>query len=99
MWLAAIGLTGPFGAFLGFFAAMFLGDLLDKALIKLDIGIDKWKEAMKDPKWRDAAKKAYDKASARVYTEEEKDAIRKEYLDALGEYATFGHGMPDDEHS
>lgn len=68
--------------------------MLDKGIIQLDIQIDKLKEALKDPQWRDAAEKAYKKASAKVYTEEEKDAIRKQYLDALSKYATYGNGVP-----
>lgn len=99
MGLAALGLTGPLGALVAFFASWFLGTLLDEGLIVLDIQIDKWKEAMKDPKWRDAALKAYNKASSKVLTEKEKDEVRQQYIDALGDYAAFGNGMPDDQHS
>lgn len=96
---AALGLSG-FGAWIfGLVAANVLGVMLDRGIIVMDIGIDKLKEALKDPQWRAAAEKAYKKASARVYTEEEKNAIRKQYIDALSKYATYGNGLPDDKHS
>ncbi len=95
MGIASLGLGGPIGAFVAFLAEKFLGVLLDRGLIKLDISMDGWAEARKDPKWKDAAEKAFNRATARVYTEEEKDAIRKEYLAALSNYATFGNGLSD----
>lgn len=93
MGIASLGLGGPIGAFAAFLAEKFLTVLLDRGLIILDISMDGWSEARKDPKWRDAAEKAYKKASSRVYTEEEKNAIRKEYMAALSNYATFGNGL------
>lgn len=70
--------------------------MADRGIILIDISIDKWGEAIKDEKWREASVKAYRNASAKVYTEVEKDAIRKEYLDALSAYATFGNNkLPD----
>ena len=76
--------------------------MLEKGVIVLDITIDKLKEAMKEKEWREAAEKAYAHASEKVFTEEEKDAIRKEYLKALSDYATFSNGsnsLPDDQHT
>lgn len=88
-----MNVTGPFGALIAFIARRFLGSLLDKGIILVDISLDKIDQAKKDPKWRDAAEKAYKNASNGVKTEEEKDAIRKEYLAALEKYATFGNGI------
>jgi hypothetical protein len=95
LWLASASITGPFGAFVALIAAHFLGDLLDKGIINLDITIDKLKDALKDAQWREAALKAHDHATAKALTEEEKIAIRKEYKDALAKYATYGNGVPD----
>lgn len=89
LWLAAAGVTGLPATILAFIAVAILGNMLDKGIILLDIQIDKIREAMKDPRWRDKATKLYGKALARVYTEKEKDEIRKAYLDALGDYATI----------
>lgn len=97
--MAAFGLSGIPATIFAFVASRILGEMLDRGIIVLDIQIDKIKEALKDPQWREAAQKAYEKASARVYTEEEKNAIRKEYLDALAKYATYGNGLPNNQHS
>ena len=98
LWLTSMGVSGFFGGFLSFIAVRVLGSMIDKGLIVVDIKIDKLKEALKDPEWRDAAKKAYDLASARVYTEAEKDEIRKQYQKALAAYATYGDGLQDGKH-
>lgn len=86
LWLATMGVPTPVGYVVGLIAAHFLGDLVDKGLIKIDITIDKLREALKDPEWRDAALKAYNHAQAKVYTEAEKNEIRKEYHKALDRY-------------
>lgn len=99
LWLTSIGLTGFWAAPVAWIASMILGSLLDKAIIEIDLSIDSLKQAIKEPQWKDEAKKAYDHAMARVYTEKEKNAIRQEYLDALSHFATFGNGMPDNEHT
>lgn len=96
---ASLGLTGPLGALFSIFSKYILGELLDRGLVVIDIKIDKLQEALKDSQWRDAALKAYEKATAKVYTEGEKDAIRKEYLDALSAYATYGNGMLDNKNT
>lgn len=41
-------------------------------------------------KFKELAQKAHDKAVARVYTEEEKNEIRKQYLDSIRDFARFG---------
>lgn len=89
LWLAAIGITGFPAKILSSIATTILGSMMDKVIETIDIKTDKLKQAMKDPVWRDRATALYNKASAKVYTEEEKDAIRKEYLKALGDYASL----------
>ncbi len=93
--VAKWGLGAFFGPIAAFFVAIVLGAGVDLAILAIDISIDRLKEAMKEEKWKDAAAKAYANASKKVYTEEEKNAIRKEYLDALGDYAGFGDGVPN----
>lgn len=97
--VAAFGLSGIPATLFAFVATRILGVMLDRGIIVLDIQIDRIKEALKDPQWRAAAEKAYMNATARVYTEEEKIAIRKQYLDALAKYATYGNGLPDNKNS
>lgn len=94
--LASMGIPGGFlGAIVGKFSAWVLGEFLDRGIVVVDIQIDKLKEALKDKQWQAAALKAYETASARVYTEAEKNAIREQYKKALAAYATFGNGVRD----
>ena len=94
--VAAVGVTGPFGALLAFVLSVFIKKGMDQGLVLIDIQIDKIKEVIKENEWINAAEKAYRKASSqKKLTEEEKDAIRKEYLAALERYATYGNGMRD----
>lgn len=99
LWLTAMGVPPFLSGIIGFFARRFLGDMLDRGLILIDIQIDRLREALKDPQWRAAAEKAYNLAQARVYTEEEKDAIRKQYQKALADYATYRNGLPDNQNT
>lgn len=85
--IASMNISGPFAALIAYLAKTILGELLDRGIIELDIQIDKLKEGLKSDQWKDAIEKAYAKASSKVYTEEEKNAIRQEYLDAIRKYA------------
>lgn len=99
-WLLTLGAaTGPVGFIATWFLTTILGDIADKAIIKIDLTLDQLKEAMRDDRWKDEALKYYDEASAKVYTEEEKNAIRKKYMDALAGYASFGNGVPVNQNS
>lgn len=95
LWLTSIGLTGPVGAIVGFIATKILESVLDKGILKIDLTIDSIKVAMQEEQYKKLAEAAYGKATARVYTEVEKDAIRKQYLDALRDFARFGNGLSD----
>lgn len=65
--------------------------MMDRGIVVLDIKIDKLKQALKDPQWKSAALKAYQAASKGILTEDEKNAVRKQYEKALADYATFGN--------
>lgn len=97
--MASMGAKGVFALIIGKVAEYFLGELADRGIIKIEISHDKLIEALKEPQWRDAALKAYRRASAQVYTDSEKDSIRKEYMAALSKYATFGNSavVPDNQ--
>jgi hypothetical protein len=89
VWLTSKGLTGFWGKILGAIAAYFIGEMVDAKILLIDLTVDRIKQALKDINWRDAALKAYNKASAKVYTEEEKESIRAEYLKILDSYIAF----------
>jgi hypothetical protein len=98
-WLVLIGVTGFWAGPLAWVAAYFLGDLADRGLVKLDLKIDDLKEAMRSEKWKKDAVEYYHTAGARLYTEEEKNEIRKKYSDALADYVGFGDGLSDNKNS
>lgn len=85
-----MGIVGPLASIIEFFGAWFIGDLADRGILLVDLTLDSIKIAMSEKQWKDAAKKAYDKATAKVYTEDEKQKIREQYLDALRGFARVG---------
>lgn len=89
-WIGKFVLSGPLGFVISFFGEKFLGLLVERAIIQIDIGINGIKEAMSLEEYRQFAKETYERASAKVYTEEEKKVIRQQYLDALSRFAAFG---------
>lgn len=90
LWLASVGLTGGWAAFVSPILCWILGDLLDKGIYVIDLTLDSIKVGMQEKEFKEAAEAAYNRASARVYTEAEKVAIRQQYLDALAAFAKFG---------
>lgn len=89
-WVSRFVLSGPLGFVIMFFGEKFLGLLVERAIIQIDIGINGIKEAMSLEEYRAFAKEAYERTTAKVYTEEEKQVIRKQYLDALSRFGAFG---------
>lgn len=89
VWLTSKGLTGFWGKIIGTLAAYFIGEMVDAGILLVDLTSDRLKQALKDVKWKDEALKAYNKASSKVYTEEEKESIREEYRKILDSYIAF----------
>lgn len=79
--------------FLEFFAIRYLGFLADKGILVIDLSKDSIEIALHRRDYREAAIKAYKKATAKVYTEEEKRAIRKQYLDTIRKFVSVGDGL------
>lgn len=63
---------------------------MDKGIFAIDITINAVQTGMQMEKFKALAKKAHNKATARVYSEEEKSAIRQQYLIAIRDFARFG---------
>lgn len=81
-----LGLAGFIGDFVGYFMSSFLGLGVKYGKLGLDLGLDQLEEAMLLPEFEKTAKAAYDKATKRLYTEDEKRAIRQEYLDIVDKF-------------
>jgi len=90
LWLASFGITGVWADFLAYPLSWFIGSLVDKGIYKIDITLNAIRTGDQMDKYKELAKKAHDKAVARVYTEEEKRAIRQQYLDTIRDFARFG---------
>lgn len=96
LWLTSLGITGWFAGPIGWIVSIILGSLLDKGILLIDLTISSIKVALQEDEFKELAKKAYDHASARVYTEKEKAAIREEYLAALRSFGSVGDGLRND---
>ncbi len=90
LWLASLGISGWLATPLSFIATWLLGSFLDQGILAIDLTIDSIRIALEKDEYRELAKAAYDHASARVYTEEEKVAIRQQYQDALRRFGSVG---------
>lgn len=90
--LAQYGLVGPVAAFVGTFVRGLIGLLFETSIFQIDLLLDAYREGQKIPEFERAAYEAYLKATSKLYTEEEKDAIRKQYLEILGKIVPVGNG-------
>lgn len=84
--LANFGIYGKLAHFLGFFVKGFMGLGLEIGVFKIDVTLDAIKEARSLKQFDKMALAAYEKTVARVYTEEEKIEIRKQYLDIISDF-------------
>lgn len=89
---AQFGIVGPAANLLGIFARGFLGLLMETGIFQIDLLLDAYREGQKIPEFEKEAKAAYEKATARVYSEEEKSEIRKQYLEILSKIVPVGNG-------
>lgn len=90
IWLASWGITGIWADFFSYPLSWFVGSLIDKGIFVIDLTVNAIKTGMQLEKFKELAKKAHEKATARVYTEEEKRAIRQQYLETIRDFARFG---------
>lgn len=73
--------------------SLVLGLFLDYGILKADLTINAMIEGEKIPEFKKLARQAYEKATAKVYSVEEKNEIRKEYLALLDLVVPFGNGV------
>lgn len=92
LWINSLGL-GWLGNIIAPFIEWALGSMIDFGIFKIDITINAIQEGMKKSEFKDLAQKAHDSAIKKVYTEQEKDAIRRQYLDILSKFVAFGNGV------
>ena len=91
--LTQLGITGVWASVVGILARWLLGKFLDEGILQIDLTVASLKTALEADAYKQLAKQAYDHASARVYTEAEKEVIRQDYLAALDKFAFVGNGV------
>lgn len=84
--LKKYGAIGPMGNALMPIVAGLTGLLVGSGIYVIDLTLDAYKEAFTLDEFKEKAKEAYEHATKKVYTEEEKDAIRKQYLDIIRKF-------------
>lgn len=89
--LAKYGVTGAAADFFGFGLRCGIGFLIEVGVYKIDLLLDSYREGMKLEAFMKEAKAAYEKATAKLYTEEEKQKIRQEYLEIISRIGTVGN--------
>lgn len=83
--LIAFGISpaGPIGIFLGLLLRGVLGLFVEKGIFLIDISLDSLREGQKLKEFEKAAKADYEKATAKIYDESEKEKIRQQYLESI----------------
>lgn len=90
--LGRFGIVGPAADLIGFFVRGVIGVLVEEGIYEIDITLDSLREGKKQKEFEAAATAEYNKAMARRYTEAEKNAIRKEYLEIIARMGNVGSG-------
>lgn len=90
--LAKFGIVGPVADLVGIFVRGFLGLLIETGIFQIDLLLDAYREGKKIPEFEKAATEAYAKATAKIYDEEQKNEIRKQYLEILSKIVPVGNG-------
>jgi len=83
--------AGFVGVVLGFLLVGVIGYIVESGIFIIDISLDALREGMKLKEFSKAATLAYDRATAKVYTEKEKEAIRREYLKIISNIGPVGN--------
>lgn len=84
--LNAWNLTGPFALVVSWFLRSALGLLVMGGKFAMDLELDALQEGVQLREFQEEAAKAYALATARVYDEGEKEAIRQQYLDIVDRF-------------
>lgn len=90
LWLASWGITGALNSFLAVPLAWLLNSFVERGILTIDITVNAIKMGLRMAEFKRLAEDAHKRATKRVYTEEEKKAIREEYLKHLRDFVRFG---------
>lgn len=88
--LGKFGIVGGAASFVGFFLRGLLGVLIEDGTFLIDISLDAYREGQKLEEFKKEAKAAYEKATAKIYDEAEKEKIRQQYLAIISKIGVVG---------
>ena len=91
--LGKFGIAGVLAEVIALPLRGLIGVMIEDGTFKFDLTLDAFREGMKLEEFEKAASDAYVKATAKVYTEAEKNLIRKQYLDVISGIGTVGDGL------
>jgi hypothetical protein len=89
--LGKFNIAGYWARPFGFAIRCGIGFIVETGVFHIDLTMDAIKEGLKKEEFKKDALNAYKKATAKVYTEEEKARIRKEYLAIISGIGNVGN--------
>lgn len=89
--LGKFNITGPLATGLGYLLRCTIGLIIEDGSFMIDVAIDSYKEGKKLKEFEKAASEAYAKATAKIYDEDQKNEIRKEYLKIISAIGNVGN--------
>ena len=92
--LGKFGIVGPAADLIGYFLRGILGFAAETGIFQIDLAISALREGMKLKEFEREAAAAYKKATAKIYDEATKNAIRKEYLEIISKFGNVGDDRP-----
>lgn len=88
--LSRFGIVGKWAGAVGFLIRGVLGVFMEEGILGLDVLLDAWREGAKLKEFQVLALEQYNKAKAKVYDEDKKNEIRKEYLKIIALIGNVG---------
>lgn len=88
--LSNLGITGALAILLAPFIRGIIALLIEDGTFIIDISLDSLREGKKLKEFEKSATEAYNKATAKIYEEADKQKIREEYLRIISRIGTVG---------
>lgn len=89
--LGKFGLKGSIFKILDFLLRSVMGLLVETGVFQIDLALDAYREGKKLDEFKRDAAIAFEKATAKKYTEEEKNEIRNQYLKIIRNIGNVGN--------
>jgi len=90
--LANFGIVGIPATIIKYFLSGIVGIFIEEGVYLIDFTLDALKEGRNLKEFEVLAKAAYEKATAKLYDETEKQKIRQQYLEIISKIGVVGDG-------